>query len=57
MVASYQTLSDLQCDANVRGNAGSGIANNPNHLVMTPVIAVGTATGSIYIISVSSGQV
>lgn len=39
------------------GNAGSGIANNPTQLVMTPVIAIGTATGSIYIISVSSGQV
>lgn len=39
------------------GLLGSGVASNPNQLVMTPVIAVGTATGQIYIISVSSGQV
>ncbi|KAL3133386.1 hypothetical protein ABBQ38_007254 [Trebouxia sp. C0009 RCD-2024] len=36
---------------------GSGIANSPNQLVMTPVIAVGTAAGSIHIIALSSGQV
>lgn len=39
------------------GLVGSGVANNPNQLIMTPVIAVGTATGQILIISVSTGQV
>lgn len=37
--------------------AGSGAAGGPNQLVMAPIIAVGTSTGQIYLVSISSGQV
>ena len=37
--------------------AGTGAGGGPNQLVMAPIIAVGTATGHIYLVSVSSGQV
>lgn len=37
--------------------AGTGAGGGPNQLVMAPIIAVGTATGHIYLVSISSGQV
>lgn len=38
-------------------NAGTSASGGPNQLVMAPIIAVGTATGQVYLVSISSGQV
>ena len=53
------SLSCAQCKDNMAKAcpAGQGGAGPTDQLVMAPIIAVGTATGQIYLVSVSAGQV